>query len=181
MLASLAPRDFLAGYGEVMKYGLLGDAAFFAWLETNGPALAGGDGNDAIHARGLYGARLRRGVSANLEIRRLAWPSTGPCALRRRGGGFLGVMGRQDRAHLRDTIEPAHDLLGGLANGFHLGGLCGARGLDHKSDATAFLHDERADHVPPDQISARRQRQPALSCEYRVTVGHCALLFPAAT
>jgi 3-dehydroquinate synthase len=25
-----------AGYAEVLKYGLLGDAAFFAWLETNG-------------------------------------------------------------------------------------------------------------------------------------------------
>jgi 3-dehydroquinate synthase len=32
-----------AGYGEVVKYGLLGDAAFFAWLEANGPALAAGD------------------------------------------------------------------------------------------------------------------------------------------
>ncbi|MDO5613462.1 MAG: 3-dehydroquinate synthase [Paracoccus sp. (in: a-proteobacteria)] len=39
VLASLPPRDFLAGYGEVVKYGLLGDAAFFEWLEANGPAL----------------------------------------------------------------------------------------------------------------------------------------------
>ncbi|WP_373029062.1 3-dehydroquinate synthase, partial [Sulfitobacter sp.] len=36
-------RDFLAGYGEVVKYGLLGDAAFFDWLETQGPALAAGN------------------------------------------------------------------------------------------------------------------------------------------
>ena len=43
LLDSLAPRDFLAGYGEVVKYGLLGDAAFFQWLEQNGPAIAGGD------------------------------------------------------------------------------------------------------------------------------------------
>jgi len=43
LLATLAPRDFLAGYGEVVKYGLLGDAAFFDWLEQNGPALAAGD------------------------------------------------------------------------------------------------------------------------------------------
>ena len=42
-LATLTPRDFLAGYGEVVKYGLLGDAAFFDWLEVNGPALAAGD------------------------------------------------------------------------------------------------------------------------------------------
>ena len=43
VLASLSPRDFIAGYGEVVKYGLLGDAAFFDWLEENGPALAAGD------------------------------------------------------------------------------------------------------------------------------------------
>ena len=43
LLGTLAPRDFLAGYGEVAKYGLLADAGFFAWLEANGPALAAGD------------------------------------------------------------------------------------------------------------------------------------------
>ena len=43
VLESLAPRDFLAGYGEVVKYGLLGDAEFFEWLEINGPAMAAGD------------------------------------------------------------------------------------------------------------------------------------------
>ncbi|MFC2967631.1 3-dehydroquinate synthase [Acidimangrovimonas pyrenivorans] len=40
VLETLAPRDFLAGYGEVVKYGLLGDAEFFDWLEEHGPALA---------------------------------------------------------------------------------------------------------------------------------------------
>ena len=39
VLETLSPRDFLAGYGEVAKYGLLGDAEFFAWLEANAPAL----------------------------------------------------------------------------------------------------------------------------------------------
>ena len=42
LLATLPRRDFLAGYGEVVKYGLLGDAGFFAWLEAQGPALAAG-------------------------------------------------------------------------------------------------------------------------------------------
>ncbi|MGP9805170.1 3-dehydroquinate synthase [Paracoccus sp. NSM] len=39
VLDTLSPRDFLAGYGEVAKYGLLGDADFFAWLEKNAPGL----------------------------------------------------------------------------------------------------------------------------------------------
>ena len=42
-LGTLDAREFLAGYGEVAKYGLLGDADFFAWLEEHGPALAAGD------------------------------------------------------------------------------------------------------------------------------------------
>ena len=43
LLATLPRRDFLAGYGEVVKYGLLGDAGFFDWLEAHGPAMADGD------------------------------------------------------------------------------------------------------------------------------------------
>ena len=35
MLDTLSPREFRAGYGEVAKYGLLGDADFFAWCEAN--------------------------------------------------------------------------------------------------------------------------------------------------
>lgn len=43
VLGTLTARDFLAGYGEVVKYGMLGDADFFAWLEKMGPELASGD------------------------------------------------------------------------------------------------------------------------------------------
>ncbi|MVO14371.1 3-dehydroquinate synthase [Parasedimentitalea huanghaiensis] len=43
VLGSLTQRDFLAGYGEVVKYGMLGDSGFFQWLEQNGPVLAAGD------------------------------------------------------------------------------------------------------------------------------------------
>ena len=50
VLGTLSPRDFLAGYGEVAKYGLLGDAEFFAWLETNGPDLVAGDVEKRIYA-----------------------------------------------------------------------------------------------------------------------------------
>lgn len=40
VLDTLDTRDFRAGYGEVAKYGLLGDGKFFEWLEENGPRLA---------------------------------------------------------------------------------------------------------------------------------------------
>jgi 3-dehydroquinate synthase len=35
LLDTLPKRQFGAGYAEVAKYGLLGDAAFFSWLESN--------------------------------------------------------------------------------------------------------------------------------------------------
>jgi 3-dehydroquinate synthase len=36
VLDSLPDREMRAGYAEVIKYGLLGDAEFFEWLEDNG-------------------------------------------------------------------------------------------------------------------------------------------------
>ncbi len=50
VLDTLPARDFLSGYGEVVKYGLLGDAAFFGWLESHGPALRDGDRAARLHA-----------------------------------------------------------------------------------------------------------------------------------
>jgi 3-dehydroquinate synthase len=35
VLDTLPPRQFRAGYAEVVKYGLLGDAGFFDWLDGN--------------------------------------------------------------------------------------------------------------------------------------------------
>ncbi len=61
VLGTLTARDFLAGYGEVVKYSLLGDAAFFEWLESQGPALAAGD----VAARV---AAVRRSVEMKAEI-----------------------------------------------------------------------------------------------------------------
>ena len=61
VLRTLTPRDFLAGYGEVMKYGLLGDAGFWDWLEINAAAMAAGD-------TALRVAAVRRSVEMKAEI-----------------------------------------------------------------------------------------------------------------
>ncbi len=50
VLETLPARDFLAGYGEVVKYGLLGDAAFFDWLEGAAPGMAAGDAAARLRA-----------------------------------------------------------------------------------------------------------------------------------
>lgn len=43
VLTTLPPREMKAGYAEVAKYGLLGDAAFFSWLEGNWRGVFGND------------------------------------------------------------------------------------------------------------------------------------------
>jgi 3-dehydroquinate synthase len=50
LLDTLPPREFRAGYAEVAKYGLLGDAAFFAWLEANWREVFAGGGGAREHA-----------------------------------------------------------------------------------------------------------------------------------
>jgi len=50
LLDTLDPRQLRAGYAEVVKYGLLGDADFFAWLEQNGKAVLAGDEAARLHA-----------------------------------------------------------------------------------------------------------------------------------
>jgi 3-dehydroquinate synthase len=42
-LATLPRRELLAGYAEIVKYGLIRDRAFYEWLESAGPKLVAGD------------------------------------------------------------------------------------------------------------------------------------------
>lgn len=49
-LTTLPPRELRAGYAEVVKYGALGDEAFFDWLEANGAKVVSGDTDARIHA-----------------------------------------------------------------------------------------------------------------------------------
>ncbi|MGZ8997344.1 MAG: 3-dehydroquinate synthase family protein [Allosphingosinicella sp.] len=49
-LSTLPDRELRSGYAEVVKYGLIGDADFFAWCEHNGEALLAGDEAARLHA-----------------------------------------------------------------------------------------------------------------------------------
>jgi 3-dehydroquinate synthase len=50
VLDTLPEREFRAGYAEVVKYGLLGDAGFFAWLEANAGDVFRGTATAREHA-----------------------------------------------------------------------------------------------------------------------------------
>jgi 3-dehydroquinate synthase len=65
LLDTLPKREFCAGYAEVAKYGLLGDAAFFAWLEDNWrDVFAGGPARE--HAIAVC-CRAKAGIVARDE------------------------------------------------------------------------------------------------------------------
>jgi 3-dehydroquinate synthase len=64
-LDTLPPREVGAGYAEVVKYGLIGDAEFFAWCEENGAALRAGDPAAREHAIAVSVAAKAETVAAD--------------------------------------------------------------------------------------------------------------------
>jgi len=62
-LETLPERDFLAGYAEVVKYGLIDDADFFAWCDTNAAAMIAGDSQLREYAVALSVASKARIVA----------------------------------------------------------------------------------------------------------------------
>ncbi|HTM95709.1 MAG TPA: 3-dehydroquinate synthase [Croceibacterium sp.] len=60
-LTTLPPREMRAGYAEVAKYGVLGDAEFFAWCEANGEKVLAGD-------RAAQEYAVRHSVAAKARI-----------------------------------------------------------------------------------------------------------------
>ena len=64
-------RELLAGYAEVVKYGLIDDPAFFDWCEANGPAVLAGDAEKRMIIV-EYGLKIRQqkahGVIRDLNV-----------------------------------------------------------------------------------------------------------------
>ena len=65
VLDTLPARELKAGYAEVVKYGLLGDAAFFAWCQANGAAMLAGDAKLREYAVAYSVAAKARIVAAD--------------------------------------------------------------------------------------------------------------------
>ncbi len=68
-LDTLDARQTAAGYAEIVKYGLIEDAAFFDWLEANGTALLAGDPSARLHAVTHAVTAKARFVEADVEDR----------------------------------------------------------------------------------------------------------------
>jgi 3-dehydroquinate synthase len=87
LLDTLPEREFRAGYAEVVKYGLLGDAEFFEWLETNWrDVFKGGPARGNAAAPREYA--VRKSVEAKAEIVRRDERETGDRMLLNLGHTF---------------------------------------------------------------------------------------------
>jgi len=77
LLSTLPRRELASGYAEVVKYGLIDDPDFFAWLEKHGPALLDGDAEARAYAvrhscqakaRTVAGDERESGIRALLNL-----------------------------------------------------------------------------------------------------------------
>jgi len=65
-LATLPRREMLAGYAEVVKYGLIADAGFFDWLDAEGEAVCGLE-PEALSRAVLTSCRMKAEIVAGDE------------------------------------------------------------------------------------------------------------------
>ena len=132
LLGTLPRRDLLAGYGEVVKYGLLGDAAFFDWLEVHGPKLADGDMGDRI-------AAVRRSVEMKAEIVVRDETEQGDRALLNLGHTFCHAL--EKATGYSDRLLHGEGVAIGCALAFELSARLGLCSQEAPSRVRAHLKD----------------------------------------
>lgn len=81
VLSTLPDREMRAGYAEIIKYGLLGDLAFFEWLEVNAAAVLAREPDALAHA-------VARSIEMKAEIVAQDEREHGPRALLNLGHTF---------------------------------------------------------------------------------------------
>lgn len=132
LLGTLTPRDFLAGYGEVAKYGLLGDGAFFDWLESMGPVLAAGDSEARVEA-------VRRSVQMKADIVLRDERETGDRALLNLGHTFGHAL--EAATGYGDRLLHGEGVAIGCALAFELSARLGLCAQEAPSRVRAHLKD----------------------------------------
>ncbi len=132
LLGTLAPRDFLAGYGEVVKYGLLGDSDYFAWLETMGPALAAGDMAARVKA-------VTRAVQMKAEIVQRDETEQGDRALLNLGHTFCHAL--EAATGYSDRLLHGEGVAIGCVMAFELSARMGLCSQESPSRVRAHIHN----------------------------------------
>ncbi|MFT7106923.1 MAG: 3-dehydroquinate synthase [Yoonia sp.] len=132
LLSTLTSRDFLAGYGEVVKYGLLGDTAFFDWLEAEGPALASGNMDARVRA-------VTRSCQMKADIVQRDETEQGDRALLNLGHTFCHAL--EAATGYSDRLLHGEGVAIGCALAFELSARMGLCGQEDPSRVRAHLRD----------------------------------------
>ena len=132
VLGTLTPRDFLAGYGEVVKYGMLGDSEFFQWLEGNALRAAAGDMAARIYA-------VKRSVQMKAEIVMRDETEQGDRALLNLGHTFCHAL--EAATGYSDRLLHGEGVAIGCALAFELSARMGLCSQEDPSRVRAHLRD----------------------------------------
>jgi 3-dehydroquinate synthase len=142
-LDTLPLRDTRAGYAEVVKYGLIDDADFFAWCEASGPALLAGDPDARAYAIAHAVAAKARIVAEDER------ETTGKRALLNLGHTFGHAL--EAETGFGDRLLHGEGVAAGMALAF---GFSAAQGLAPATDAVRVAAHLRAVGLPADLASA---------------------------
>jgi 3-dehydroquinate synthase len=136
LLSTLPRRELLAGYAEVAKYGALGDAKFFEWLEVNGAKALAGDQSAMVEAV-AHSCRMKAEIVARDER------ETGDRALLNLGHTFGHAL--EAATGFSDRLVHGEGVAIGMALAFKLSvklGLCPGQ------DAERFVRHLKAVGLP---------------------------------
>ena len=151
LLGTLPPREFAAGMAEVIKYGLLGDFAFFEWLETNGPAVLAGDPDALAYA-------VARSVEMKAEIVEADEKEAGRRALLNLGHTFGHAL--EAETGYGEALLHGEAVAAGSAIAFRFSaaqGLCSAQDAQRAETAIAAAGlPTRLDQVGSGAFDARK-------------------------
>jgi len=136
LLSTLPRRELLAGYAEVVKYGALGDADFFDWLEQSAAAALGGDEAALTHAV-AQSCRMKAAIVARDER------ETGERALLNLGHTFGHAL--EAATGFSDRLLHGEGVAIGMALAFRLSQ---ALGLCPGQDTERFVRHLKAVGLP---------------------------------
>ena len=143
VLDTLPIRELRAGYAEVVKYGLIDDADFFAWCEAHGAALLAGDVDARTHAIAhAVGAKARIVAEDERE-------TTGKRALLNLGHTFGHALEAETGFSAR--LLHGEAVAAGMAMAF---GYSAARGLAPGADAVRVGEHLRSVSLPDGAAAA---------------------------
>ncbi len=136
LLSTLADREVRAGYAEVIKYGLLGDLAFFEWLETHSASVLAREPTALLQA-------IARSVEMKAEIVALDEKEGGPRALLNLGHTFGHAL--ESETGFGEALLHGEAVAAGSAMAFRFSA---AQGMCTSQDAVRAENAIRAAGLP---------------------------------